>query len=186
MHTLFTDTEWVVSIFLSSNQQPWQYIIYLMHIHVAVWVHWFIAWIALIRIQTTYLDGSDVMRIRQSFLTAYQGGLDLLQVGQSFIIWIQCGHTGYALSEIYVCGGFTVKTKGDTHLKPPKFEHIFEAVITFFFSLFCANTFDTSLLLIVCALKWYIKCLYRHLFLEDISKHARVTQKMALPNLWQS
>ena len=33
-----------------------------------------------------HLDGSDVMRIGQSFLTAYQGGLDLLQVGQSFII----------------------------------------------------------------------------------------------------
>ena len=29
----------------------------------------------------------------------------------------------------------------------------------------------------MCALKWYIKSLYRHLFLEDISKHARVTQK---------
>ena len=35
----------------------------------------------------------------------------------------------------------------------------------------------TSLLLIVCALRWYVKNLYRHLFLEDISKHARVTQK---------
>ena len=39
---------------------------------------------------------------------------------------------------------------------------------------------------LVCALKWYIKSLYRHLFLEDISKHARVTKKMALPNLWQT
>ena len=46
-----------------------------------------------------------------------------------------------------------------------------------FFPFFCANTFYTSLLLIVCALKLYIKSLYRHLFLEDISKHARVTQK---------
>ena len=27
----------------------------------------------------------------------------------------------------------------------------------------------------MCALKWYIKSLYRHIFLEDISKHARVT-----------
>ena len=62
------------------------------------------------------------------------------------------------------------------HLKPTKFEHIFVAAITFF-PFFCANTFDTSLLLIVCALKWYVKSLYRHLFLEDISKHARVTQK---------
>ena len=32
----------------------------------------------------------------------------------------------------------------------------------------------------MCVLKWYIKSLYRHLFLEDISEHARVTQKMAL------
>ena len=47
----------------------------------------------------------------------------------------------------------------------------------FFSPFFCANTFDTSLLLIVCALKWYIKSLYRHHFLEDISKHARVTKK---------
>ena len=66
--------------------------------------------------------------------------------------------------------------KGGLDLKPTKLEHIFVAVITFF-PLFCANTFDTSLLLIVCALKWYIKSLYRHLFLEDISNHARVTQK---------
>ncbi len=50
------------------------------------------------------------------------------------------------------------------------------AVINFF-PFFCADTFDTSLLLTVCALKWYIKSLYRHLFLEDISKNARVTQK---------
>ena len=47
----------------------------------------------------------------------------------------------------------------------------------FFPPFFCANTFDTSLLLIVCALRWYVKSLYRHLFLEDISKHARVTKK---------
>ena len=33
-----------------------------------------------------------------------------------------------------------------------KFEHIFVAVITFF-PFFCANTFYTSLLLIVCALR---------------------------------
>ena len=40
---------------------------------------------------------------------------------------------------------------GGLHLKPPKFEHIFAAVITFP-PFFCANTFDTSLLLSVCAL----------------------------------
>ena len=43
-----------------------------------------------------------------------------------------------------------------------------------------------ALLLIVCALRWYVKSLYMHLFLEEISKHARVTQKMALSNLWQT
>ena len=42
------------------------------------------------------------------------------------------------------------------------------------------------MLLIVCALKWYVKSLYRHLFLEDISIHARVTQKIGLPNLPQT
>ena len=40
--------------------------------------------------------------------------------------------------------------------------------------LFCTYTFDTSLLLIVCALRWCVKCLYRHLFL---SKHARSLKK---------
>ena len=34
-----------------------------------------------------------------------------------------------------------------------KFEHIFVAVITFSPPFFCADTFDTSLLLIVCALR---------------------------------
>ena len=66
--------------------------------------------------------------------------------------------------------------KGGPHLKPPKFKRIFVAIIPFF-SFFCANIFDTSLLVIVCALRWYVKSLYRHLFLEDISKHARVTKK---------
>ena len=41
--------------------------------------------------------------------------------------------------------------KGGRHLKSPKFEHIFVAVITFS-PFFCANTFDTRLLLIVCVL----------------------------------
>ena len=34
----------------------------------------------------------------------------------------------------------------------------------------------------MCALRWYVKCLYRHLFLEDTSEHARVTQKLHYPN----
>ena len=114
---------------------------------------------------------------------------------------------------------------GGPHLKPPKSEHIFVAVITFFSlsfvqiliinlllivcalrgvlciflrnlhiffvpvitfpPFFCANNYYTSLLLIVCALRWYVKCFYRHLFLEDKCKKARITPKMALPNLWQ-
>ena len=41
---------------------------------------------------------------------------------------------------------------GVLHLKPPKFEHIFVAVIPFS-PLFYANIFDTSLLLIVFALR---------------------------------
>ena len=40
-----------------------------------------------------------------------------------------------------------LELRGGLHLKPPKFEHIFVAVLTFF-PFFCANTFDTSLLLI--------------------------------------
>ena len=39
----------------------------------------------------------------------------------------------------------SASVKGGRHLKPPKFEHIPP--------FFCANTFDTSLLFIVCALK---------------------------------
>ena len=41
----------------------------------------------------------------------------------------------------------------DLYLKPPKFEHIFVAVIPFLPPFFCADTFNTSLLLIVCALR---------------------------------
>ena len=43
--------------------------------------------------------------------------------------------------------------KGGLDLKSTKLEHIFVAVITFFPPFFCGNTFDTSLLLVVCALK---------------------------------
>ena len=41
---------------------------------------------------------------------------------------------------------------GGLHLKPPKFEHIYSCH-NFFPPFFCANTFDTNLLLIVCALR---------------------------------
>ena len=42
--------------------------------------------------------------------------------------------------------------QGGLYHFPPKFEHIFVAVITFF-PFFCADTFITNLLLIVCALR---------------------------------
>ena len=42
--------------------------------------------------------------------------------------------------------------KGGLHHLPPKFEDIFVAVITFP-PFFCADTLNTSLLLIVCALR---------------------------------
>ena len=62
-----------------------------------------------------------------------------------------------------------------------KFDFFFCTCHNFFFPFLCANNYYTSLLLIVCALRWYVKSLYRHFFLEDIAKHAGVTQKMAPP-----
>ena len=59
----------------------------------------------------------------------------------------------------------------------PKFAFFFVTVITFS-PFFCANNYYTSLLLIVCALRWYIKSPHRHIFLVDISKHARVTHSL--------
>ena len=47
---------------------------------------------------------------------------------------------------------FLKRQKGELSLKPPKFEHIFIAVITFP-PFFCADTFDINLLSIVCALR---------------------------------
>ena len=57
-----------------------------------------------------------------------------------------------------------------------KFEHIFVAVITFSPFLLCKYFWYQLVAYCVC-FKMICKCLYRHLFLEDISKHARVTQK---------
>ena len=74
-----------------------------------------------------------------------------------------------------------VVIKGGIHHLLPKFEHIYVAVITFL-PFFCADTFDNSLLLIVCALRWHVKSLYRDLFLEDTSKKARSLKKWHLPN----
>ena len=51
----------------------------------------------------------------------------------------------------------------------------------FFPFLLCRYFFDNSLLLIMCTLRWYVKYLYRLLFLEDTLKKARVTQTMHLP-----
>ena len=48
---------------------------------------------------------------------------------------------------------------------------------------FCTDSFDTILLLIVCALRWYVKFLYRHLLVEDTFKNASVTQNIAPPKL---
>ena len=62
---------------------------------------------------------------------------------------------------------------GLEHL-PPKFEHIFIAVITFPPFLLCRYFYYQ--LVAYCVL-------YRHFFLEDVDNHAKVTQKMALPNL---
>ncbi len=74
------------------------------------------------------------------------------------------------------CWSYFVTKQGGTGLETKKIVTHIWAIITFFPFLLCWY-FDTSLLLIVCALKWYIKSLYRHLFLEDISKNARVTKK---------
>ena len=63
---------------------------------------------------------------------------------------------------------FEDNTKLLLPLNCSKFEHICSCH-NFFPPFFCADNFYTSLLLIVCALRWYVKSLYRHLFLEDIS-----------------
>ena len=46
-----------------------------------------------------------------------------------------------------------IQGKGGLYRNPPQFEHIFVAVITPPHPFFCAVTFDTSLLFIVCALR---------------------------------
>ena len=61
-----------------------------------------------------------------------------------------------------------------SYLKPPKFEHIFVAVITFSPFLLCKYFLYQLVAYCVC-FKMIYKRLYRHLFLVDISKHARVT-----------
>ena len=102
-----------------------------------------------------------------------------------FLNWVrhnrrnQPWHLWHLLFLRFLNCGFS---QGGLSHRPPKFEHIFVVVITFSPFLLCANNYYTSLLLIVCALRWYVKSLYRHFFLEDIAIHARVTQKMAPPN----
>ena len=63
----------------------------------------------------------------------------------------------HMISTITVCKMLEVRGEGGgggggLHQLLPKFEHIFVAVINFV-PFFCADTFDTSLLLIVCALR---------------------------------
>ena len=64
-------------------------------------------------------------------------------------------------------------TRGDCTIFPENCIYFFVTSHNFFFPFFCANNYYTSLLLIVCALRWYVKSLYRHFFLEDIAKQAR-------------
>ena len=66
-----------------------------------------------------------------------------------------------------------------SHL-PQKFEHIFVAVITFP-PFFCADTFDTSLLLIVCAL--ICEMSLQAPFLKRYIQTRKVTKKIAPPKL---
>ena len=58
---------------------------------------------------------------------------------------------------------------GGLPLKPPKYEHMFLAAITF-------------LPYILCGLRWYVKHFYMHYFLEDTSKKVSVTKKFNPPN----
>ena len=71
--------------------------------------------------------------------------------------------------------------RGDLTIFPENCIYFLWPVITFF-PFFCANNYYTCLLLIVCALRWYVKSLYRHFFLEDIAKQARREKKMAPPH----
>ena len=73
-------------------------------------------------------------------------------------------------------------TRGGLYHLLQKFEHIFVAVITFSPFLLCRYFYYQLVAHCVC-FKMICESLYRHLFLEDISKHARVTQKMAPPKL---
>ena len=68
--------------------------------------------------------------------------------------WCLCNISEWSLvsKDTRVQPFIVIPGKGGRHQKSPKFEHIFVAVITFS-PFFCANTFDTSLLLIVCALR---------------------------------
>ena len=54
------------------------------------------------------------------------------------------------------------------------------------FSYLCAGNFSTILLLILWAFKWYVECLYRHIFLEDTCTNIKVTKKISAPQVWNS
>ena len=66
---------------------------------------------------------------------------------------------------------------GGIYPKPPKLEHIFVAVITFSPFLLCRYFWYKLVAYCVCTLRWYVKYLCRHLFLEDTFKKARVVPK---------
>ena len=62
------------------------------------------------------------------------------------------GMTNFEMKLCMRKNGWRSFVRGGIDLKPQKVENIFLAVITFP-PFFCADTFNTSLLLIVCALK---------------------------------
>ena len=77
----------------------------------------------------------------------------------------------FGLSEWGVCGGW---------LGNPNF-------LTFLITITfppcpCACNFSTILLLILCAFKWCVECLYRHIFLEDACTNIKVSKRICTPN----
>ena len=96
---------------------------------------------------------------------------------RSPIRWWEAKRNTWRFPYSYPLPGITTTAQGGTG---PFTTEIWTHICSchyFFTPFFCADNFDIRLLLIVCASRWYIKCLYRYLFLEVIAKHARVTQK---------
>ena len=108
----------------------------------------------------------------------------IFEVSLADIIWVQSTiEQGMIWSDIfdiidrmywYMCIVYSNnkqvrKRLGGLYHFPPKFALFFCMCHNFSPPLFCANNYSTSLLLIVCALRWYVKSHYRHFFLEDIA-----------------